>query len=184
MSTQDKKGSDQSSVKFLLYKDFYPSIQKLMAKGGKYQKAATTALSAFGKATSDPNASVEAVFAGISLTNHGESRLVHCRKYDLTGFARLVTAYSNGICIFLFAGDHDAADKWLDANRGLDFIAHEVNGNREIRPVFVSDMGAGKQSHCWSCCRPHGASVCSMAWAKTSQHCSMEFFPTRVKMKF
>lgn len=145
MSAQDKKGLEKSSVKFLLYKDFNPSIQRLMAKGGLYQKAALTALSAFGQATADANATVEKVFAGIRLTNHGESRIAHCRKYDLTGYARLVTVYSNGICIFLFAGDHDAADHWLDTNRGMDFIAHEVDGQREIRPVFVSDTGAGKQ---------------------------------------
>lgn len=145
MSTQEKKSQGTVAIRFMQYKDFAPSVQKLMTKGGKYQKAAESALSAFGKATSGAAVTVEQVFSGIPLTNHGESRIEHCRKYDLTGYSRLVTVYSNGICMFLFAGDHEAADKWLDSNRGLNFIAHEVNGAQEIRPVFVSDTSIGKQ---------------------------------------
>ncbi len=145
MITQEKKNQGVIATRFMQYKDFAPSVQKLMSKGGKYQKAAESALSAFGKATSGTAATVAQVFAGIPLTNHGESRIEHCRKYDLTGYSRLVTVYSNGICMFLFAGDHDATDKWLDSNRGLNFIAHEVNGAQEIRPVFISDISAGKQ---------------------------------------
>jgi len=145
MSTQEKGSLGGNGVRFMQYKDFAPSAQKLMSKGGKYQKAAETALFAFGNATSGAATTVDEVFSGIPLTNHGESRIAHCRKYDLTGYARLVTVYSNGICIFLFAGDHEATDKWLDANRGLDFIAHEVGGRQEIRPVFVSDTSLGKK---------------------------------------
>lgn len=145
MSTQEKKSKVAVAIRFLQYKDFAPSVQRLMTKGGKYQKAAESALSAFGKATSGAAVTVEQVFAGIPLTNHGESRIEHCRKYDLAGFSRLVTVYSNSICMFLFAGDHDATDKWLDSNRGLNFIAHEVNGAQEIRPVYVSDTSVGKQ---------------------------------------
>lgn len=145
MSTQDKNNQVDGAVRFMQYKDFAPSVQKLMSKGGKYQNAAKAALSAFGKASSGTAVTVEQVFSGIPLTNYGESRIEHCRKYDLTGYSRLVTVYSNGICMFLFAGDHEAADKWLDSNRGLNFIAHEVGGSQEIRPVFVSDTSIGKQ---------------------------------------
>jgi hypothetical protein len=143
MATDEPGNREASAVRFMQYKDFAPSVQKLMSKGGKYQKAAETALFAFGNATSGAAVTVEKVFAGIPLTNHGESRISHCRKYDLTGYARLITVYSNGICMFLFAGDHDAGEKWLERNRGLDFIAHEIDGQQEIRPVFVSDTKRG-----------------------------------------
>ena len=143
MTTHGSENRDSSAVRFMQYKDFAPSVQKLMSKGGKYQKAAETALAAFGNAASGAATTVEKVFSGIPLTNHGESRISHCRKYDLTGYSRLITAYSNGICMFLFAGDHDAGEKWLEKNRGLDFIAHEIDGQQEIRPVFVSDTKHG-----------------------------------------
>lgn len=145
MSVQDRGTETKTATRFMKYKDFPGSLQKLMSKGGKFQKAANTVLTILGKVSNDPSATVENVFSGVALTNHGESRLPHCRKYDLTGYARLVTAYSNGVCMFLFTGDHEATDKWLEANRGLDFIAHEVNGHQEIRQVFVSEHVQGKK---------------------------------------
>ena len=50
MSTPEKKSQGSRTIQFMQYKDFAPSVQKLMSKGGKYQKAAESALSAFGKA--------------------------------------------------------------------------------------------------------------------------------------
>ncbi|RYH00113.1 MAG: hypothetical protein EON58_01440 [Alphaproteobacteria bacterium] len=145
MSAPARENKKGPVTQFLQYKDFAASLQSLMSKGGKFQKAGTTVLSILGKVSSGTAKTVDEAFAGVTLTNHGESRIAHCRKYDLTGYARLVTAFSNGVCMFLFAGDHDATDKWLDGNRGLDFIAHEVNGRQEIRQVFISDQAPGKQ---------------------------------------
>ncbi len=145
MSAPAKENQKASVTQFLQYKDFAASLQSLMSKGGKFQKAGKTVLSILGMVSSGAAKTVDEVFAGVTLTNHGESRIAHCRKYDLTGYARLVTAFSNGVCMFLFAGDHDTTDKWLDANRGLDFIAHEVNGHQEIRQVFISDQTHGKK---------------------------------------
>ncbi len=145
MGVQERGIQNRTAVRFMQYKDFRASLHLLMRKGGKFQKAGNTVLSILGKVSTDPATSVEDVFAGVTLTNHGESRVAHCRKYDLTGYARLVTAYSNGVCMFLFTGDHEAVDSWLDANRGLDFIARDVNGQKEIRQVFVSDHAQGKK---------------------------------------
>ena len=128
-----------SRIQFMAYRDFFPSIQALMAKGGQWQRAAKTVLSAFGLANASVDISVEKVFKGIPLTNHGESRIPSCRKYDLTGHARLVTVYNNGFCIFLFTGNHEETDYWLNKHSGLDFIARESNGTQKISPVFVSE---------------------------------------------
>lgn len=134
-----------SHTEFLVYKDFAPSVARLKQKGGSYQRAGDTALKVLGLVHSSPDITVEEVFRGIALTNHGENRIPHCRKYDLTGFARLVTAYTNNTCILLFAGDHDATDKWLDTNNGLDFVAYDVKGRQQVAPVYISELGPGKR---------------------------------------
>lgn len=134
----------KNKAHYLAYKDFLPSLKPLMQKGGLYQKAGKTVQSAWGRANSDGHYSYDEVFSGITLTNHGENRIAHCVKYDLTGFARLVTAYSSDVCIFLFAGDHNAVEAWLDRNKGLDFIARDQDNNLRVDPVFVSDTGPGK----------------------------------------
>lgn len=136
--------SKKNKTQFLAYKEFLPSLKALMQKGGLYQKAAKTVQAAWGLANTDDQCSHEEVFSGISLTNHGETRIAHCIKYDLTKFARLVTAYSNDVCIFLFTGDHDTVDAWLERNKGLDFIARESGGSVRVSPVFISDTSAGK----------------------------------------
>lgn len=129
---------------YLGYKDFIPSLKKLMQKGGNFQRAAETASAAWGRANAKDSFSHDEVFRGIALTNHGENRIANCVKYDLSGYARLVTAHSKNICIFLFVGDHDAVDAWLDRNKGLDFVAKEDGSKLRVDPVFVSDLGPGK----------------------------------------
>lgn len=54
------------------------------------------------------------------MTQHGESRIRHCIKYDLGGGYRLVTVRpKDTVFLLLFVGSHDDAERWLDANRGL-----------------------------------------------------------------
>lgn len=134
----------KNTVHFLAAKDFLPSLKILMQKGGAYQKAGQTVQSAWGRANSAGEYSYDQVFAGIPTTNHGENRIAHCVKFDLTAYSRLVTAYSNNICIFLFAGDHNAVDAWLDKNKGLDFIAQDDGKSLRVEPVFVSNQDHGK----------------------------------------
>ncbi|HGL6721407.1 UvrD-helicase domain-containing protein [Burkholderia contaminans] len=133
----------KNKIEFMQGAEFPESLGALFQKGGKYQKAAERVYQAWGKANAGET-SFDAVFGGLSLTNNGEDRIAHCRKFDLTGFARLVTAYSNNLCIFLFAGDHDAAEHWLNANKGLDFIAREQGSRLEVAPVYVSNRAEGK----------------------------------------
>ncbi len=105
------------------YDQFGSSLQKLYGKGCPYRNAATEVLAMLEKAKREFN--FEQIFS-VGLTHHGENRLPHYQKYNLTGRARLVTLVNNDICMFLFAGDHTAAGEWLDRNRGIDFIAKKV----------------------------------------------------------
>ncbi|WP_334170087.1 UvrD-helicase domain-containing protein [Zoogloea sp.] len=134
---------NKNKIEFIQGPEFPDSLALLFQKGGKYQKAAERVYQAWGKANAG-EASFDTVFTGLTLTNHGEDRIAHCRKFDLTGFARLVTTYSKKLCIFLFAGDHDAVDQWLNANKGLDFIARQQGSRLEVAPVYVSKRTEGK----------------------------------------
>src|SRR5690606_12667764 len=103
-------------MKFLQGEEFTFSLRDLYQKGGKFQKAAQTVQSIWGRAKLD-GASVDETFKGVARTNHGENRIPHCVKFDLTGFARLVVVIHDSLCLFLYAGDHDAVDRWLDKNK-------------------------------------------------------------------
>lgn len=134
---------NKNKIDFIQGPDFPESLSALFQKGGKYQKAAERVYQAWGKANAGET-SFDAVFNGLTLTTNGEDRIAHCRKFDLTGYARLVTTYSSNLCIFLFAGDHTAVDNWLDSNRGLDFIARQQGSRLEVSPVYVSKRASGR----------------------------------------
>ena len=133
----------KNKIEFIQGAEFTESLAVLFRKGGKYQKAAERVYQAWGLANSGAS-SFETVFSGLTPTNYGESRIASCRKFDLTGFARLVTVYSNNLCIFLFAGDHETVDRWLEKNNGLDFIARKQGDHLEVAPVHMSNRGEGK----------------------------------------
>lgn len=135
-------------MRFMQGDDFQLSVRDLYQKGGKFQRAAQNVQAIWGRANMD-GANLENTFVGVPPTNHGESRIAHCVKYDLTGYARLVTVVNNGICIFLYAGDHDAVERWLERNRGLDFVAAREGQAVVLEKVRVTsgDPASGKKIH-------------------------------------
>jgi hypothetical protein len=90
------------------------AINRMFQLGGRKQKAAEKVRALIGAASLRENP-----FAGLRVTKHGESRIEHCVKYDLNDFARLVTVQDQGLCLLLFVGDHEDADRWLENNKGL-----------------------------------------------------------------
>lgn len=70
------------------------------------------------------------------LTKHGESRIGHCIKYDISNDAhRLVTVHSKNFIYLLFIGSHDETEKWLNQNRGLT-----VTCNPTTRKITVTHV--------------------------------------------
>lgn len=70
------------------------------------------------------------------LTKHGEGRIDHCIKYDISNDAhRLVTVHSNNFIYLLFVGTHDDTERWLDRNRGLT-----VTCNPKTRKITVTHV--------------------------------------------
>ena len=88
-------------MKVYKYQRFDDHLLELNRRGGSFSKAAESVYALLGKVSSrsDP-------FKGIKTTNHGESRIPKCIKYDLTGAVRLVTVRHKGLPILLFVGDH------------------------------------------------------------------------------
>jgi len=102
-------------MEYKYYKDFLPSVRELWKSGGQHQRAAATVQAVIGRiSTGEPDP-----FVGIPLTNHGESRIDKCVKYDLNGFCRLITVTDDGICCLLFAGSHKRCDRWIENQRGF-----------------------------------------------------------------
>src|SRR4051812_42494642 len=121
-------------MELLEYKEFRSSLNSLYKRGGPFQKAAESIHQIQSKVISglDP-------FHGLKTTNHGETRLRNCVKYDLTGACRLVTVQTKGYCILLFCGDHDDCDRWLRARAGLEATVDE-----NCRPMITYVSGLGE----------------------------------------
>ncbi len=107
-------------MEFKQHRDFMPSLRRLYQMGGMFQKSAEKVNAVIGRISTD-----QEPLKGLRLTKHGESRINKCIKYDLTGFARLITIDDNGIVLFCFVGAHDDCDSWLDRNRGFTLVENE-----------------------------------------------------------
>lgn len=120
-------------MKYVYHKGLHKQVQELRKAGGKYQKAAWQIVEILDLIRSEvPNP-----FQGFKQTNHGESRIKNCIKYDLSGYARLITVKNEKICILIFAGKHEECDRWLDNNRGHRFTYDERS--QELRTVYISE---------------------------------------------
>ena len=81
------------------------------------------------------------------LTNHGESRVKHCRKYDLSSDAhRLVTVHTDGYIYLLHVGTHDEVEKWLDQNRGLTITVHTDTKKIQVTHITRIEEGGPRES--------------------------------------
>ena len=98
---------------------------------------------------------VEAAFANLNVTNHGESRIQHCVKYDLGKGYRLVTIKHAGVVSLEFVGNHDQTDKWLNRNSGKILVTdgstlksvNRINGEQHLIWMEAADefpMNSGK----------------------------------------
>jgi hypothetical protein len=126
-------------MQFYEYSKFRESIVELARKGSSYSKAAKDAEALVGRVALQQDNPLN----GYKTTNHGETRINNCIKYDLCGRSRLVTVQSNGKCFLLFAGDHNTVDKWLDAKKGMTFALDDSQKLVEITSLssVIGDDG-------------------------------------------
>lgn len=123
-------------MKYYLFKDFKESLQKLIQYGGNYRAAGERVKSLIANITLYGNELDRDPFEGLRTTNHGENRIKHCVKYDLSEFCRLITIKDNGICAICFVGKHDDAEKWLNKNKGLKL---SINSKNQLEPIYESE---------------------------------------------
>lgn len=129
--SKPKQATSMASAEIAYFetKEFTRSLQEVFLRGGHNRKKHDKVRVVLGSlSNSNP-------FATLSVTNNGETRIKHCVKYDLGDGWRLVTQKTDKACTFLFMGDHDDTDRWLDAHRGEDI------GVRDRSLVRVPGVG-------------------------------------------
>lgn len=135
MNSLTQARPDALAITYLQHKDFTRALADLFNGGGIGKKRGDKVLAVLGKLGTgiDP-------FAGLPVTNHGETRIRHAVKYDLGDGYRLVTVQDARCCYFCFVGDHAATERWLNANSGFQ-PARDKDGR--FTPVYVSDVDQG-----------------------------------------
>lgn len=95
-------------------KEFHEKVSELYRLGGNGRRIFKNVQSLLGGIKEEG----ARAFRNFKTTNHGESRIKSCIKYDLGAGFRLVTINTEKLIWLLFVGNHDAANKWLDNNSG------------------------------------------------------------------
>jgi hypothetical protein len=128
-ANDNAKAPAGAQIAYFATKHFDKSLRDASNLGGQHQKKAIKVRAILG--------SLEELnpFNGVPVTNHGESRIRNCVKYDLGDGWRLVTQQTDKMCVFLFMGDHEDTDRWLDRQRGLQSAV------KDLRPVLVPGSG-------------------------------------------
>ncbi len=101
-----------------LYKPFQKQLLKLERAGNAASMACQQVYSAI-------NNWRHHMQATLPRTKHGETRIPHAVKYDLHGHYRLVTIEHENARLLICVGSHDDVDRWLDTNRGAQFVVNK-----------------------------------------------------------
>lgn len=115
---------------------FTKALRGLTKKGKKGKDAQLKALAAKGEADEAGEIKI------VKRTNHGESRLPNIEKFDLGDGYRLVVQVVDPklqLRAFLYVGDHEDADRWLDNHRNYKWVRRESDNTLDF--VKCSDPG-------------------------------------------
>ncbi len=100
------------------HKDFDASLKRLFQLGGQRKKRAEKIAGIL------ESINLEGIeyLKKVPVTNHGESRIKSCVKYDIGDGYRMVTVHKDRIFWLLFVGNHDECDSWLKRNSGIELF--------------------------------------------------------------
>ena len=126
-------------VVYLNESKFRDAMVNLRRRGGAHQRA-------YDKACSLITSLSYGMEELNKLTNNGENRIKHCRKYDLSNEAhRLVTIHTEGFIYLLHVGTHEEVDVWLDQNRGLTITVHAETKKVQVTHITKLEDGAARK---------------------------------------
>jgi superfamily I DNA/RNA helicase len=116
-------------------KQFTKCLRDLTKKGKKGKDALMKARAAQAEWAN------EGAIQSLKLTNHGESRLPNAEKFDLGDGYRLVTQLvaPDGRA-FLYVGDHEDADRWLDNHRDYKWVKNDSDQTLDFVQISDSRM--------------------------------------------
>jgi len=117
-------------------KEFHEKVSELYRLGGNGRRIYKNVYSLLGGIKEEG----AKAFRRLKTTNHGESRIKSCVKYDLGAGFRLVTVNTQKMIWLLFVGNHDAADKWLDKNSGWTPIRAKNGEYTSVRTPWDSNI--------------------------------------------
>lgn len=121
----------EAGFKVILFKPCHSAMRQLMLQGQKkIVQAVRAAMS---------EASTDGEIKSLVRTKHSESRLPNVEKFDLGDGYRLIVQLVDGVKktrVFLFVGDHDDAQRWLDNHRNYRWVRRR--DDCELEFVMVS----------------------------------------------
>ena len=115
-------------------KEFHQRVSSLYKLGGRNRNIFAKVQSLLGGIKEEG----EKAFNQFSVTNHGESRIKSCVKYDLGLGFRLVTVKRDRIIWLLYVGDHADTDKWITRNSGWTPVRASDGSIRTVRKLTNS----------------------------------------------
>lgn len=118
--------------KVIQTKSLNKCFRSLIKQGKKGKDAITKVRAALAEA------GTEGSICNLKRTNHGESRLDNIEKYDLGDGYRLVVQLINGdkkVRAFLFAGDHEDCEQWLDSHKDYTWVKSSKDQTLEFIQV-------------------------------------------------
>ena len=114
-------------------KEFHQRVSSLYKLGGRNRNIFAKVQSLLGGIKEEG----EKAFNQFSVTNHGESRIKSCVKYDLGQGFRLVTVKRDRIIWMLYVGDHEDTDKWITRNSGWTPVRASDGSIRTVRKSAI-----------------------------------------------
>jgi hypothetical protein len=171
LSTAGSNSSPKSTAAVVSYfttKAFEKALQLAFLSGGQAQKRSDKARIVLGSLQdADP-------FLSLQVTKHGETRIKNCVKYELGDGWRLVTRQTDKTCTFLFVGDHEDTERWIEGHNG------ESIGVKDSRLIRLPGIGSNPVSRA-VLVDHHNKPLVDMLDVAASDHLLLSLSPTLVR---
>jgi superfamily I DNA/RNA helicase len=135
--TKDREPASSDKVRVVHLKQFDASLTAMWQTGGQKKKKADKVFAILGRLSLGA-----AAFKDLQVTDHGESRIKSCVKYELGDGCRLITIQTDKMIALCFVGDHADCERWLSSNSGL--VITRSDGS--LQPAYRSDAVSGTGS--------------------------------------